>query len=88
VRKEPGDHLADALDHLRMLRGHRERADLRDATVADAVLMRLVAARRTVPPPSRGNGPPEADGTAGWARGVHEARIRARQRVAPRCIAP
>lgn len=36
--------LSDALDHLRILHQHLERADLADQTVADAVSLRLASA--------------------------------------------
>jgi uncharacterized protein with HEPN domain len=40
--------LAEALDHLEVLRRHQARADLDDETVADAVSLRLAAAIEAV----------------------------------------
>jgi uncharacterized protein with HEPN domain len=40
--------LADALEHLAVLRRHQARADLDDETVADAVSLRLAAAIEAV----------------------------------------
>ena len=44
MKKQPQDHLAEAREHLSVLHAHMRRWDLPDQTVADAVLMRLVAA--------------------------------------------
>jgi uncharacterized protein with HEPN domain len=38
------EFVGDALEHIRMLHRHLERADLADETVADAVSLRLAAA--------------------------------------------
>jgi len=38
----------DALDHIGVLRGHMERGDLKDVTIADALNMRLAAAIETL----------------------------------------
>lgn len=42
------EHLANAKEHLRRLRGHLDRGDLDDDTVFDAVCMRLSAAIESV----------------------------------------
>ncbi len=45
--------VADALEHLRMLHHHLDRADLADETVADAVSLRLAAAIESLSGASR-----------------------------------
>ena len=44
MRRSDIEHVRDAQQHLRKLREHLTRADLADATIFDAVCMRLSAA--------------------------------------------
>ncbi len=44
----------DALDHIKMLKRHLERGDLADATVADAVSLRLASAIEAISETSPG----------------------------------
>jgi uncharacterized protein with HEPN domain len=48
VSRSDRELLADALNHLEVLRSHQARRDLDDQTVADAVCLRLAAAIEAV----------------------------------------
>jgi len=48
VTRSDRELLADALNHLEVLRSHQARRDLDDQTVADAVCLRLAAAIEAV----------------------------------------
>lgn len=48
MSRTPGEHIANAREHLRVLHEHLDRGDLDDSTIFDAVCMRLSAAIESI----------------------------------------